>query len=246
MSISNLYEQLPQKYRKDLATYANYDKLQISLPNRFSIIAPSGFGKTNLTLNLIMLMNCFTKIYIIAKHFDSEPLYEWFIDSLHEMEERLSKKHRQPVKILELVSSDLADLPDADEFDADETNLVIFDDLVTETNKAKLKNMCDLWIRGRKRNVSCMYLSQNYFDIPKTMRKNTGILILKDLGTERDKRAILSEVAKDKDMSQMQAMMKASEPEKLECFFMIDTSCGAKKELRYRHNFTAFPEDFGK
>lgn len=240
MSIVNLYNQLPEKYQTKKQTYKNYDKLQISLPNRFLMIAPTGYGKTNLTLNLVLLLNCFTKIYIFARCFDSEPLWSWFIDQIREVEAKMSKKARKPIQILVVASSDLGDLPEVDEFDKKEMNLVIFDDLITETNKKKLKAMSDLWIRGRKQNVTTMYLSQNYFDIPKTMRKNTGILMLKDLGTERDKRAILSEVAKDKTAGEMRAMMEACEPEKLENFFMIDTSAGVKKELRYRKNFQPF------
>jgi len=193
-----------------------------------------------------MALNAFTKIYIVAKCFDTEPLYQWFIDSVKEMEQRLSKKTRKEVKILELVTDDLGDLPDIDEFDKDEANLVLFDDLVTETDKKKLKNMCDMWIRGRKQNISTMYLSQDYFSIPRQMRKNMGVLLLKDLGTNRDKKAILAEVAKDKNPGEMEAMFRAAEPEKLENFFMIDTSAGVKKELRYRRNFEPFPEDFGQ
>ena len=240
MSIVNLYDQLPEQYRSVQDTYKNYNKLQISLPNRFLLIAPTGFGKTNLCLNLILLLNHFDRIYIIAKCFDSEPLWEWFIDAIRAVEEKMSKKARKPVQILMLASADLGDLPDIDDFDKTKKNLCVFDDLVTETNKKKLQNMADLWIRGRKQNITTMYLSQNYFDIPKTMRKNTGVLMLKDLGTERDKRAILSEVAKDKTAAEMRAMMEACRPEELERFFMIDTSAGVRKELRYRNCFEPF------
>ena len=240
-AVANLYEHLPAKYRKAQGTYASYPELQISLPNRIIIVAPSGAGKTNLALNTIIKINAFTKVHIFAKCLD-EPLWEWFIDSIHEVEEKMTKKLRRPVKILEVVTTELANLPSVDEFDRNETNLVIFDDQVTETSKSALKNMTDLWIRGRKQNITTMYLTQNYYAMDKTMRRNNGILILKALGTAKDKRAILSEVAEDKSVEELTEMFKQCDTHELGNFFMIDTSAGGRKELRYRKNFTPFPQ----
>lgn len=240
MSIVNLYNQLPARLKQTTQTYPNYNKIKISIPNRILLVAPTGEGKTNLALNLILLMGCFTKIYIFAKCHDSEPLWLWFIEVIRKVEAIVSKKARRPIEILKVISADLEDLPEVEDFDSNQQNLVVFDDMITETDKSKLKRMSDLWIRGRKQNISTMYLSQNYFDIPKTMRKNNGILILKSLGTERDKRAILSEMAKDRTMEEMKAMFDASATEKLENFFMIDSSVGVNKALRYRHNFEPF------
>lgn len=236
--IENLYDLLPPKYKQERSTYENFDKIKINLPNRFLVVAPSGAGKTNLTLNLIILLNHFDKIWIFAKSFETEPLWNWFVDQIHDVEKKVSKRQGKPVKILQMISTDLGDLPEVGSFDKASRNLVVFDDQITETNKAKLKNMTDMWVRGRHRNITPMYLSQNYYDIPKIMRQNTGILILKDLGTERDKRGILSDVAKDKSMAQMQAMFNACETEHMTNFMLIDTTCGMHKELRYRKNFS--------
>jgi len=206
---------------------------------RTCIVAPSGAGKTNLCLNLLGQINAFTKIYIIARSFDTEPLYMWLIDGIREMEEKLSKKTRGEVKILMLATNTLEDLPEIDDFDPSERNLIIFDDLVTETSKVLLKKMADLWIRGRRQNCSTLYLSQDYHGIPAIMRRNTTHLLLKALGTTYEKRAILRESARDMTKEQMDAMFRSAEPEKLENFFLIDMSSAAALDpsLRYRRNF---------
>lgn len=75
------------------------------------------------------------------------------------------------------------DLPDPDSFDKSEVNLIIFDDMVVERDQKVIE---DLFIRGRKRNASLIYLSQSYFDIPKTIRLNCNYVILFNLGNKRE------------------------------------------------------------
>ena len=69
-----------------------------------------------------------------------------------------------------------ADVPDPSKLDKQKNNLMIFDDLMMETNQ----NMCEsYYTRGRHNNCDCFYLSQNYVELPKrSIRDNCNFIIL--------------------------------------------------------------------
>ena len=54
-------------------------------------------------------------------------------------------------------------------------NLIIFDDMIVEKN---LKQVEELFIRGRKSNCSIIFISQSYFGIPQMIRQNSNYFIL--------------------------------------------------------------------
>ena len=53
--------------------------------------------------------------------------------------------------------------------------LKVFDDMIAdmEANKKLSPIVTELFLRGRKLNVSLVYISQSYFKVPKTMRLST-------------------------------------------------------------------------
>ena len=66
-----------------------------------------------------------------------------------------------------------SDVPDPRELNAEDKNLMIFDDLLLEK-----QNKCK-YIRGRHSNVDCFYLSQNYFKLPRQItRENANFICL--------------------------------------------------------------------
>ena len=237
MSMINFYSSMPKKYTSKQRTYANYKEVHISIPTRIALIGSSGSGKSNILINLIYKMNCFSKIYMFVKCPD-EPLYKFFIDKIREVEKKFK------TEIL-MVSTELDDLPDVDEFDREENNLCIFDDVISESS-IKLKKVADLWIRGRKQNITSVFLSQNYHAIPILVRKNTDILMFKKIGTKRDLTMILSEFSLDKTIDELKEMYAKSETSDICNFFMIDTSPGNEKKWMYRKNFTPFEDLDGK
>ena len=55
-------------------------------------------------------------------------------------------------------------------------NLFIFDDIMTDSKQSKAE---DYYTRGRHNNTSSIYISQNYFKLPRqTIRSNANLLIL--------------------------------------------------------------------
>ena len=233
MSMINFYESIPKKYKSKQTTYANYKEVHISIPNRIALIGSSGSGKSNILINLIYKMNCFNKIYMFVKCPD-EPLYNYFIQEIRAVEKKLK------TEIL-VVSTELNDLPEVDEFDKEQNNICIFDDVISETSM-KLKKIQDLWIRGRKQNITSVFLSQNYHSIPILVRRNTDVLIFKKIGTQRDLTTILSDFKLDKTMDELKEMYKQSDTSNICNFFMIDTSPGQDTKWMYRKNFTPFED----
>ena len=54
-------------------------------------------------------------------------------------------------------------------------NLVVFDDMIADMINSKKLNsiVTELFIRGRKLNISLVLITQSYFNGPKDVRQNT-------------------------------------------------------------------------
>ena len=175
--IINFYEHIPNKYKDD-AENPNYDVHNINLPFRMCIVAPSGSGKTNFLMNILKVFSqgkgTFISVDIITANKD-EPLYKW-----------LETEYKGFT-----IKEGLINTPSLDDFDKQYNHLVVWDDLVLEKNQKVIENY---YLRARKQNVSVIYLSQSYYDIPKFIRKNCNYLVLLNLnGSKRELTAILNE-----------------------------------------------------
>ena len=53
--------------------------------------------------------------------------------------------------------------------------LIVFDDMIVDIIKNKKLNsiVTELFIRGRKLNISVVFITQSYFKVPKDVRLNT-------------------------------------------------------------------------
>jgi GTPase SAR1 family protein len=67
-----------------------------------------------------------------------------------------------------------ADIPKPETFDKKKKNLVVFDDCAFDDQS----NLHAYFIRGRHYNINCIYLSQNYFELPKnSIRDNSNAFV---------------------------------------------------------------------
>ena len=59
--------------------------------------------------------------------------------------------------------------------DKERKSLIVFDDMIADMiNNKKLNSVVtELFIRGRKLNISLVFITQSYFKIPKDVRLNT-------------------------------------------------------------------------
>ena len=132
--IINCYElKKVQKFTK-ASINPNYKNNNIKVPFRALLIGSSGAGKTNLLMNIIhRFPGTFNHIYIYTKAI--EPIYEY-------LESQLDSS-------LLTVKYDLTSCNSFSEEDYYGQSLVIFDDMVNESEKDQ-KCIKELYIRGRK------------------------------------------------------------------------------------------------
>ena len=137
------------------------------------IIGGSGSGKTNLLLNLIENQPDIDKIYLYEK--DSyESKYQYLINK----REGVGINHfNDPTAFIEY-SNDMHDVyKNIDDYNPDKENkiLIVFDDTIADMIHNKKLNLIvtELFIRGRKLNISLVFITQSYFKVPKDVRLNT-------------------------------------------------------------------------
>ena len=152
-------------------------------PYRILIIGGSGSGKTNTLLNLIKEQDkhdVIDKIYLYAKDLN-KPKYEYLIKK----RENVGIKHyNDPTAFFEC-SNTMDDVyEDIDNYNSkrDKKVLIVFYDMIAAimTNRRFQAIIKELFIRGRKLNISLVFISQSYFSVPKDARLNSAhYLIIK-------------------------------------------------------------------
>jgi len=228
-----------------LRTYINphFDVHSISLPFRILIVAATGGGKTTCLMNLLnQFQSTFNHMLVITQN-KAEPLYEM-------LEAKLDP---DLFEIKEGIESFLS--IDQDEYFGDlaKQYLVVFDDMVCEKEKDQ-KQIEKLFIRARKLggSVSCIYLTQSYFDTPYLLRKQLSHLILKRIGNKNDVENILRDHSIHADKTQLVNMYnecmdvrtgKGNEDGLLN-HLLIDLGAKQDKAFRYGFNIYLNPNEF--
>ena len=142
-------------------------------PYRILIIGGSGSGKTNALLNLIENQPDIDKIYLYAKD-PYEAKYQYLINK----RERVSINYFNDPKAFIDYSNDMHDVyKNIDDYNPDKENkiLIVFDDMIADMihNKKLNSIVTELFIRGRKLNISLVFITQSYFKVPKDVRLNS-------------------------------------------------------------------------
>jgi len=149
----------------DEQTKINKNPLAPQWPFRLLIVSPSACGKTNLLVNLLVKHLHFDNLFLYSKHLD-QAIY----------------KHLQ--EQVEGTYSDQQDgVVEVDKLNADEHNLIVFDDMITEKNQ---KVFTDFFLRGRHKNSSVIYVTQSYYTVPKDLRLNCNYFVLFDVHNGRE------------------------------------------------------------
>lgn len=218
MSITNLYEKMPKEFL-DKVDNPNFNLHKLKIPMRMCIVAPSGSGKTNFLCNLISVFSSgkgtFQSITIITRNKD-EPLYRWITSKCESI----------------IIKEGVENTPPLDKFDKDFNHLVCFDDLVLAKDLSKVENY---YIRARKLGVSCIFLSQSFFKIPKIIRNNCSYMVLLKLSGNREVNVILSEFGLGVTKDQLLEIYKFATKEKMSPL-LIDME--AESQNRFRKGLT--------
>lgn len=144
---------------------------------RIVVYGNSGSGKTNTVVEAIMSNYIdFDKIWIFLKDLECDHKWRYVMKHFFDLEKAYEKKYGKKIDLIE-VGTELEDMPKVNDLDENRKHLIIIDDFVTE-GKHKQKQVEDLFIRGRKRDATTMYLTQDYFKTPTEIRKNATMFWL--------------------------------------------------------------------
>ena len=130
------------------------------------------------------------------------------------------------------IHEDLDKLPNINEFKSHEQTLLIFDDFITDVKKHPV--ISEIFIRGRKKGISTMFLSQSYYSSPKIIRQNVSYCVILKLGGSRDVNALLREVSIGLTKEKLMYMYNDATKEKFNCLIVNLERSGNE---RYRKNF---------
>ena len=161
--------------------YNEEKEMKIKMPFRMIVAGATGSAKTQYVRNFIEHITFFTKYYFFVKMTD-EPLYLDMIKRLEDAGKMLKKECVEVYTSLDKLSEI--------KFNKKENNLCIFDDMVN-SSKSSQATVGDLWIAGRKLNISAIWITQNYFDTNIQLRRNTNLIALKYCMDREDLRRIL-------------------------------------------------------
>ena len=159
--------------------------------HRILIIGDSGSGKTNALSNLINNQPDIDKIYLYAKD-PYKAKYQFSINK----RERTGLKLLIDCKAIIEYSNDVQDVyKNIDEYNLGKKRkiLIVFDDMIADMiNNKKLNSIVtELFIRGRKLNISVVFITQSYFKVPKDVRLNFNHLFIMKIPNKREFQQIM-------------------------------------------------------
>ena len=137
------------------------------------IIGGSRFGKINSLSNLIHHQPDIDKIYLYAKDLN-EAKCQFLIKKRNDV----GTKHFNDSKTFIEYSNNMDDIyKNIEEYNADKKRkiLIVFDDRIADmlSNKKLNPIVTELFIRGRKLNISLVFITESYFAVPKNIRLNS-------------------------------------------------------------------------
>ena len=152
-------------------------------PYRILIIGGSGYGKTNVFLNLMKTQPNIDKIYLYAKD-PYEAKYQYLI-KIHEKVD--IDNHNDPGAHIEY-SNDMRDVyKNINYYNPDKENkiLIAFDMIADVIHNKRLDSIVtELLIKRRKLNISLAFIAQSY--VPKDVRLNTTHFFITKIPNRRE------------------------------------------------------------
>ena len=137
-------------------------------------------------MNLIENQPDIDKIYLYAKD-PYESKYQYLINK----REGVGINHFNDPKAFIEYSNDMHDVyKNIDEYNVDKDSkiLIVFDYMIANMiNNKKLNSIVtELFIRGRKLNISLVFITQSLFKVPKDVRLNTTHFFIMKISSKRE------------------------------------------------------------
>ena len=151
----------------------------------------SGSGKTNALLNLLKNQPDIDKIYL----YEIKSKYQYLINK----REGVGINHFKDFKAFIEFSNDMHDVyKNINYYNPDRENkiLIVFDDMIADTiqNKKLNSKVTELFIRGRKLNISLVFITQSYFKVAKGDRLNTTHFFITKILSKRELQQIAIDI----------------------------------------------------
>ena len=115
--------------------------------------------------------------------------------------------------------------------------LTVFEEMIadTMTNRRFQAIIKELFIRGRKLNISLAFITQSYFPVPKDVRLNTTYHWIMNINDKRELQTVARNHSADIDYKDFMKIYRESTKEPYS-FFTIDTTLPVSNPLRFREN----------
>ena len=134
------------------------------------------------------------------------------------------------------VQKDIDD-KDKDNIDKERKTVIVFDDMIADMiNNKKLDSIVtELFIRGRKLNISLVFITQSYFKVPKDVRLNTSHFFIAKIPNKRELQQIAINHSSDISTEDFINIYRECTAEPYS-FLVNDATLASDNPLRFRKN----------
>ena len=182
------------------------------------------------------------KIYLYAKD-PYEAKYQFLINK----RERIGiNRLNDPKAFIEYFNDMHEVYKNIDNYNPDKENkiLIVFDDMIADMIKNKELNsiVTELFIRGRKLNISFVFITQSYFKVPKDVINNGTHFFVMKIPNKRELQHIVMNHLSDINTGDFIEIYRKS-TDKPYSFLVIDTTLSSNNRLRFRKNLNIINDD---
>ena len=195
----------------------------------------SGLGKTNALLNLINKQPDIDNIYLYAKDpYDAK--YQYLINK----REKVRFNHYDDPKAFIEYSNNMQNVyKNIEEYNLEKKIevLIAFDDMIADmiSNKKLNPVVVELLIRGKKLNVSIVFITKSYFKVPKDVRLNTIDFFIMKNPNKRELQQTVINHSSDVDFKCFMNIYKKCTTEPY-CVLVNNTTLPSDNPLGFREN----------
>ena len=174
-------------------------------------------------------------MYLYAKDL-YENKYQFLIDKRESIG---IKRFNDPEAFIEY-SNDMWDVYkniDKHNIDKEHKILIVFDDIIADMINNKKLNLLvtELFIRGRKLNISFVFITQSYFKVPNDIRLNSTHFFIMKMPNKRELQQISLNHSSDIDFKDFINIDKKCTPEPYS-FLVNDATLASGNRLRFWKN----------
>ena len=174
--------------------------------------------------------------YICTLKDPFEDKHQFLIDK----RESIGLKHFNDPKAFIECSDDVQDIyKNIDEYNPVKKHkiLIVFDDMIPDMiNNKKLSSIVtELFIRGRKLNISFVFIRQSYFKVPRDVRLSSTHFLTMKIPNKREPQQIALDQSSDIDFKNFIKIYKKCAEEQYS-FLVNDAAFPSDNTLRFRKN----------